>query len=311
MICNLDPDLLLLGTSEPEDPAIGRLESCFTFEAHNIGKPSVAILDHWCGYLDRFSLTARLDAIPDVVCVMDQRAKLELTQLGCPPERIVVTGNPDWDRLGGIRHDLAVLDRGRIRSDLGVDESDRLIVFVSQPLSSESGGNRSYSEIDVLDQIVAAIGDDDRFGSTHMLIKPHGRERVGKFDRFVAASPGWVRLVGPDIDAYALGKASEAAIGMFSMLLVEYSLLGFNAISYQPGPADETVSLGYGVRSIEQLEQLWDFVALPPAPQPARDPRATSTIIEILNRVIEDDAPSRGVKVGPKTKANDREEPLG
>ena len=285
-IQQVDPDLLLVGTSEPEDHLIGRLESCFIHEACRERTPSVAVLDHWSGYLDRFSFTEEWDAVPDLICVMDERARLELAQLGCPSDRLIVTGNPDWDRLKDVRLKLENLDRTTIRADFGVSDSDCLIVFVSQPLSNESGGKHTYSETNILAQLMESVRIKERFGSTRVIIKPHGREQLDKFDSFVSQSGGKVQLTPPGVDAYTVGMAGDAAIGMFSMLLVEYSLLGFNAFSYQPGSTKEKINLGYGVRDLLRLEDLWQSMALPKIVSHNPPDDATENVIEVLERVI-------------------------
>ena len=52
------PDLILLGTSEPEDPKIGRLEAIFTSTARKLKMSSVSVLDSWINARDRYSLSS-------------------------------------------------------------------------------------------------------------------------------------------------------------------------------------------------------------------------------------------------------------
>ncbi len=141
------PDFLLAATSEPGDPRVGRLETRLLAEAARVGVPTAAVLDHWCGYRERFSLdgAGSLDVVPEVVCVMDDRARSDLQAVGFPADRLVVTGNPAWDRLRDVRVRLERQTQEELRCAIGLPPGQHVYVFVSQPIS-EDGVRCGYTE---------------------------------------------------------------------------------------------------------------------------------------------------------------------
>lgn len=64
------------------------------------------------------------------ICVLNNSVAERFRLRGVPEDRVVVTGNPAFDRLG----DVPVAEaRSRHRAQLGLNSDDRLIVWISQP----------------------------------------------------------------------------------------------------------------------------------------------------------------------------------
>jgi len=241
------PDLILLGTSEPEDPKIGRLEAIFTSTARKLKMSSVSVLDSWINARDRYSLSSAglLDALPDLICVMDDQSRQKLDSLGFPLERLTVTGNPHFDRLSEIRQKMAKVDKVSIRKNLGIAMTEKVILFLSQPLIEDRRTNLGFNEIEVLEDIALASP------TALILVKPHPRESASKYK---SVENDRIKIVNLEIDIYQLGLAADVVVGMFTMLLYEYSLLGFRTISYQPG--NTKIDLGYEIKIVNSRKQL-------------------------------------------------------
>src|SRR3989344_4770440 len=69
--------------------------------------PSVFVVDFWSNYWQRFSSHVKdMKYLPDVICVMDKRAKDDMIKEGFNEKKIVVTGNPHFDHFAdGISSD--------------------------------------------------------------------------------------------------------------------------------------------------------------------------------------------------------------
>ncbi len=85
------PSFLLTGTSMKviRDNALWK-------GARARGIPSLAVLDHWGNYWQRFTENgqARFGCLPDRIAVMDESVHQAMVNAGCPPEKLVVTGQP-------------------------------------------------------------------------------------------------------------------------------------------------------------------------------------------------------------------------
>lgn len=95
--------------------------------AREAGIPSLCLVDlyaafeiDWCGSRDFASK----------VCVLNETVRQRFIARGADPDRIFVTGNPAFDRIGKL--DRATR-RAAKRVELGLAPDDRLIVWISQP----------------------------------------------------------------------------------------------------------------------------------------------------------------------------------
>ncbi|MBI5937891.1 MAG: hypothetical protein HY850_08595 [Betaproteobacteria bacterium] len=227
--------LLLLGTSVNGLD----LEKLFLESAGELGIRSLAVLDYWSNYRFRFAQKDGELLLPDKIAVMDARACREMVAEGFPEERLVVTGQPAFDRLRALRD--AFSDAGEIRRRVGAAPDAKLVVFASQPIGEVYGRDETapgwlgYVESDVLDLLVASL---DRIAEHQnvpivLVIRPHPREDAAKFSSVRARR---IRIVlEQDVDAYQLAMASDLLVGMNSILLLEACYLGVIALSLQPG----------------------------------------------------------------------------
>ena len=263
----IKPDLLLTGTSEPEDKEVGRIESVFIHAAKTKSITSITILDFWSKYRERFSLTSEnaLDALPDKICVMDQKAKNEMIINGFSEKSISVTGNPHWDQFRHIRNKLNKKNPTQLKSIFGIKKNQRIMVFISQPLSERNYSKLEYTELDVLKDIIKLIKHDPNLQVIELWIKPHPRDTLSKYDSLISKKKlVQLRLIGNEINVYDLGLVADFIIGMFSMLLVEYALLGFHVLSYQPVKNSKNlIVLGFGIPMVRKSANIGECLSKP------------------------------------------------
>jgi len=234
-------DGLLLGTSWGPS-----LEKSLTRLAARAGIPTLAVLDAWANYAERFYGPRPADGLvclPDRVAVMDDWARRDMGALGFPEERLVVTGHPAFDEMVLLREPAALAcRRAEARRSLGLPADATVVAFFSQAITTLYGDDpRSpsylgYDERTVMPDIVAAV---EALRSEHsaplvLAVKLHPKDDAAAVRGALTGTRGAVVIL-PDADARALLFAADVAVGMSSTLLVESYLLGKPTISYQPG----------------------------------------------------------------------------
>lgn len=178
LVERIRPDLILSGSS----PARGLLpetpEQYGIIEGRRRGIPSVAVLDFWGMYHERFVACGdrvSLDLLPDVLCVLDERCQADLFDLGVPIARMRITHNPWLDRVAKE----SVLPS--IASPLTQGAGGFRIVFVSQPLA-ERGMSCSwaYDQEQLLRFLLDALPESS--GRAHrVLVWPHPGEQPDRW----------------------------------------------------------------------------------------------------------------------------------
>jgi hypothetical protein len=101
LFARVGPSLLLAGSSPARREPPATPEQFAILEARRRGVPSMAILDYWGMYRERFGWheeRVRSDLLPDCIGALDARCRDDLLHLGVPADRIVITHNPWLDR---------------------------------------------------------------------------------------------------------------------------------------------------------------------------------------------------------------------
>lgn len=176
-----EADFLLCGTSVP---------STFELEAISLartaGLRSVALLDHWINYRERFSRDGRV-TLPDELWVVDETAERTAAEL-FPQLRVTRIDNPyRLDVLENLRGRAAARPadaRGAVRTAL----------YVTEPTSEHAQrmyGDPAYwgyTETGALEWFLAcATALDPALG--RIVIRPHPSERRDKYTFALARAP--------------------------------------------------------------------------------------------------------------------------
>lgn len=226
--------LVLTGTSfKPERDAL------FWSAAASLGIPSIALVDHWVNYAERFSVERPFDSLPDVVAVMDEVTARRLRELGCPPERLRVTGQPYFDEFvregAGIRREQA-------RRELGISPDRTVVVFASEPqarfwgASPADPGYLGYTEQDVFEVVREALSSVA--ASALLVVKLHPLEDPDAFHDQAREGDPSVRVLRA-YPATHLISAADAVVGMTSVFQLEAALMGIPTVSVRPGGREE------------------------------------------------------------------------
>ncbi len=204
---------------------------------------SVAFVDQWCNYAERFTVDGALlahDALPERIAVVDALAACRLVEAGLPPAGIVVTGTPltdTWDAS-----DAAAV--AALRATFGGAGNPWILLYVCEPDPRHWTDGWRLADADYDDRIArvasaAATLAADTGRSVHLAIKPHPIQiQRGFRPALPAAAPGVTTSV-EEGDPRGLVRAADVTVGHQSMLLHEAAVAGGAVISLLG--ADETV----------------------------------------------------------------------
>jgi hypothetical protein len=231
-------DLLLTGTSVNS----AMLEHRFIAAARALGVPSLAVLDFWLNYVERFTDTgSRLSHRPDRIAVMDERAQAEMVAEGFDASSLVVTGQPAFDDLAHWRDAFTDAHRQDLRARWGTTAGELVVLFVSQPFGELYGAAATnplfygFHEQQVLALVIEALEEiaRDRRHGIMLIVRPHPREDAAAF---AASRSSTVRvLVSSDLAARDAALAADLVTGMNSVVLMEACYLQCLTVSLQPG----------------------------------------------------------------------------
>lgn len=210
-------DVLLTGTSVPVQIELELIEI-----ASKHGLPSLSIVDHWTSIAARFEKAGRR-IYPDVVGVVDDRARRLAEGEGLPPGRIAVVGNPQHEFLQAW---TPAVSRAAVAESLGTDPAIPYFVYAPEPFSRFGlRAKYGFDEADGLAMIRAAMAElGDR--SFAVVIKPHANQDHAVFDAALGVQPKKQLIYSAGGDLATLCWYSAGVIGFFSNALLEAKVLG-------------------------------------------------------------------------------------
>jgi hypothetical protein len=217
-----DYKLVLAGTSVNQKSK----ERSHIATAMELGIPTLAVLDFWSNYRERFEgIDGELTYLPDKVAVMDELAVTEMEWEGIPIDRLTITGQPAFDCLEARRNRFTDRRKYWVRKYYGMRDDRKTIFFASQPLKGQPY-DYGYDEHQVIKMLIDVLPDN-----IDLIIRPHPREKVS--DLLAYTSPNVsVQYKG---FVHDLMMASDLVCGMNTELLVEACYLGCIVLSIQPG----------------------------------------------------------------------------
>jgi len=232
-----DPDapVILTGTSMNSV----MLEQQFVRWGRSHRYPSVAVLDAWVNYAERFVTADGGRCVPDRIAVMDETARVEMVEAGFDPSTLVVTGQPAFDDLPRWADEAAAQRVRDRRRQWGVAADARAVLFVSQPLIELYGGPGDpayfgYDEHTVLRLLISSLEEISRSASLPitLVVRPHPREDPAPLQALTSS------IITVMVSADGHGRdavlAADLVTGMTSALLIEACHLQCVTVSLQP-----------------------------------------------------------------------------
>lgn len=211
------------------------------------GIPSIAILDQWQNYCQRFSgpdNTHMLEYLPDRICVMDQYAADKMMDEGIHRDKIVISGHPVLSDFQKEKHVYDFLEINRIKGMLKINPKKRLILFVSEPFVTFPIEDMGFNEVDILREVLLFL--DHRLSKKNtpdnigIIVKLHPKNVISDFASIkrefsIMERKGAIIWVQNEFSKIDLLSVADMVVGMTSILLMEAIALGVPTISLQIG----------------------------------------------------------------------------
>lgn len=224
------PDILLVGTSWGPS-----LDKELVVEGNERGIPTVAVLDMWSYYRERFGWLHEpiLQYLPTALAVMDELAYAEAIAAGIPTDRMTITGQPYFDDLERrLCSDEVTQEGRRLKEEWG--EGRSVVLFASEAISRDfphgSPWYRGYTERDALDALLTVVSEMN--DAVSLVIRLHPQETPEPFRARFSGSQH--PIIIKDVPGPASIAAADVVVGMASMFLLEAALVGKPVVSFQP-----------------------------------------------------------------------------
>jgi hypothetical protein len=255
-----NPRFMLTGTS-----SYAAEDAYFWDWAFKRSVPSLAFVDHWVNYWQRFSSgldgTSRFDVVPEKIAVIDQLAVTRMIEAGCPARLLLITGHPGFDDLPRFRD----MVNHEVRDRIMPSDCYSLVLFLSEPHSqtykTDKDSALGYTEEDALALTLIALerAGKDRCKRFCVAVKPHPIEEPTRIARVLEAYKEleYVTAIIVDGHRYELVTAADAVVGMTSVLLYEATLMGRPVISVQPNRLRQSDLADFheGIEVVTDVEQ--------------------------------------------------------
>lgn len=220
-------DWILCGTSWQSD-----LEWQAIALSRKMGKRSIAYLDHWVNYQERF-VRAGVQHLPDEIWVGDVHAEA-LARAEFPGILIRLVPNPHFADIRGQVANLKIASNHYLHSN----QQEHKVLFVCENISEHAQMQHDdprywgYTEFDAIEYFFANI-KALQMPISSVTIRPHPSDPAGKYDQAIAQHPGLARLSSGQ-SLLADIAAADVVVGCESMAMVIAVQCGRRVVSCIP-----------------------------------------------------------------------------
>ncbi len=236
LLKEIRPQAIICGTTRYQSP-----ERLLTSMGREYGIRTIAVLDEWYNYAYRFTNqdTGKMEYLPDVVAVQDRVAKTEAIAEGIPGSACRITGSPALSGLTKIARSFCKSPPDKPRF-LSGNAGYPVITFLSETHAADYGTSLyssgpmgpfiGYTEYTVREAILKLL---QSLKTPSLLIeKLHPASADEELDHGWNGNVYWRSIKKAHL--WTLMLHSDLIIGMRSMALLEASILGCTAVSFQP-----------------------------------------------------------------------------
>lgn len=240
-------DFILTGTSIRSD-----LEKNMWRLARKYSIPTAAICDMWTDYKRRFE-TDSIRVLPDALLVLDERMAVETKAIFGDLIKIKVVGSPHFSHL--------------IRMGRKWSRAASKVRFVSEPVAAffPGAGIHEFHIAEIIIEVLKEVGR-----TSDLVLRPHPQDDSEAWRRFTFP----FRHLGVTLDSepsWACYLSTRAAIGLASMMLMEYAIASVPVASFHLPGSDETYyclpEKELGITVLRSKSDLKDWLQDPPLPK--------------------------------------------
>ncbi|MHC5936944.1 hypothetical protein [Nostoc sp.] len=240
LFVRLTGDILLTGTSQDDE-----FERDAILWARQERIPSIAVIDYWANYGQRFQPFNNPNAepnFPDIITALDELCVAGMIADGIPEKRIRVVGQPYFAWL---------LSRQKCRKSILKPREN--ILFASQP---------NANEIEILRILIKVLTDYKPLKK--LLIRFHPRQGECRASLDLLAQSGLPFAIDESTDTLATLRQQDIMLGITSIILIEAALMGIPAGSLVIGVDDTLITNQRGITiPLNSSEKLREFLYFP------------------------------------------------
>jgi len=252
------PATVLTGTQVQDDKHPITLEQMLWGMGKAVGVRSVAVLDTWANYIQRFSdleivpgglQISHLSRLPDKIAIMDEFARARMLELDFPASVLEVTGNPYFEYIAGRFASLSPATREELLARPVFSpfrKYEKLVVFFSD--SMDSCPDIGFTEVSVLRSFLKVLDSiAGGIGLPNVIVRPHPFRNSDAGEAFACETPNLAKVLHNPITARGADPANDYTmeqllysadiiVGTFNNPLETAKICGKdNVISYVPG----------------------------------------------------------------------------
>lgn len=277
-----NPDIIITGTSMDPDS----IDKLVIDAAWHLGIPSIAFVDFWSNYIERFTHPGGTQIFPDLIATIDDTARTEMVAAGVPEALIEIVG---------------ITRPTPAPAPKKPDPAAFSLLFISQALAEVYGGAAAcrarlgYTQHDAFALLEAALpAFEASLGrKIDLSIRHHPKEAVWQ-----PATPH--RLVN-DLPAHDCLAGADLVAGMNGSLLIDALFMKRPVVSFQPGLIGPDCFMPSRQGHVPLVSHAKDALSaltgaatqpqsLPPSLAAAGDGGAVMRFIELIRGVIRETA---------------------
>ena len=240
IILKYKPKLLVVGTSQnPKSLALDLIDYA------KIEKiPSIGFIDSAADADLRFSGMTKvpLKHAPDWILVPDKLTKSLFSDFGYRSENIIITGNPNYNRIIRLRKKLEEIGLITLRKKYSLDKKNNpVVIFIDEHSNEDDDRVKDFNEYSFLGRPGASYRNEIIVGevldafkehkiSPYFIVRLHPKSNGDDYKNIKSE----IQRFSYDCDPYELIFCSDLIIGMTSILLMESLLLGKEVMSIIP-----------------------------------------------------------------------------
>ena len=220
------PDLIFTGTSYTSS-----IEKEFIALAKLYAIPCWSFVDHWTSISKRFRNEKHILNLPDLIWVIDERAKDIAVEEGIDSEKLAISDNPYHHWLSNWQ---PAHSRVQFLEKAGIsDQNKKIIVFAPDPLSNVDGRSAyGFDELVAAEKLVELLKDNrPQINNWVFLIKTHPNQNIGELARIFKGQND-CKILPSDIDTNETIYFADVVIGFFSSFLIEANIMAKPVIRF-------------------------------------------------------------------------------
>ncbi|MDF5709866.1 MAG: hypothetical protein PUP90_19915 [Nostoc sp. S4] len=240
LFANFTGDILLTGTSQSDE-----FERDAILWARQERIPSIAVIDYWANYRQRFQPFNNPNAeptFPDIITAIDEMCAAGMLADGIPEKQIRLVGQPYFAWL---------IARQKYRKSILKPIEN--ILFASQPNANET---------EILRTLIKVLTDYKSLKK--LLIRFHPRQGKCRVSLDLLAQSGLPFAIDESADILMTLRQQDIMLGITSIILIEAALMGIPAGSLVIGIDDTLITNQRGITiPLNSSEKLREFLYFP------------------------------------------------